>query len=732
MVMKINPIFTDFGIIYQKKLPANAVDIPINHPAYKDIWRRIDDYTDKYYLKEKFKEEELKELKEKYQLYESLLKLDDEVEIFGKVYSDLKEYLKSAESRKERNEYRKNYFLNEIFKISDKLTPEQVAIFNKKPRYSREDCKKDLTIIKEKMENKFSSEILKKYPFECDSDNRIKLELETQADLIIQNKNRIRNNFQKMKRNTNARVFEFEVDTIRNTKLIALKICQLLEKHFGLRYNPKNGIYYISNGEGLFVPFDENNLDITYSSLRNKFKATYSSEGKRKEKQIIMSKNDFFNIAPSYSIVQSESEQDIISFPNCCYDSKLKIIHEFDYRLPRLPMKSCNVNFIFDRDLTGQGGALEEILNYCFDDDSREIIFQYYGRALFEKGFTESQEALLVLGKGDVGKTTFFKTLSKIFNRVPTLSASTFHPGNEFAFGELPGCDFFLMDEITTSKDGFVDTVKEYASGADSLYCNKKYKNPVNLDAEYIPRCIMIGNALPEHVYKESAGLGVLRRFPIIFLKHSILQAKKLTATVTIDEEKKEYPALIKDGETYLIPNPTGKTDDSEAIGQLYKFENNKLIPQKDEKGEPLIGTQGRTNFTIKELDNKRSLEWFLQQVILKYNPSTGKFFSEAESRERFLKAYKPEEWVIKKCVEPHFDSYGHLDEAYKLDAEDLLKEVHELVEKHMLEKTIFIPHNEEITKIIRKTINVNPKIEKSKGKWEFVGLSFDAKKIDE
>ena len=735
MVRKIDPLFADFGITYQEKLPENVEDIPINHPAYKDIWRRIGNYTDKYFLAQKFKEdeEESDELEKKYKIYESMLELDDEIQIFSKVHPDLRKYLKSIGKKGlKQKEYRQNYFLHEIFKISEKLTPEQVAIFNKNPKYSRKDCERDLSTIKEKIENKFSLEIPKKYPFECNLDNRIELELETRADLIIQDKNTIKDNFKEMLRTTKAQIFEFEINSAKNTKEIALKVCQLLEKHFGLRYNPKNGIYYISNGEGMYVPFDETNLDITNAALRDKFIAKYKTkDGKAITKNLIMSKSDFYSIAPAYSIIQSESEQDIISFPNCCYDSKLKIIHEFDYRLPRLPMKSCNVNFIFDRDLTGQGGALEEILNYCFDEKSRDIIFQYYGRALFEKGFTESQEALLVLGKGDVGKTTFFKTLSKIFNKVPTLSASSFHPGNDFAFGELPGCDFFLMDEITTSKEGFVDTIKEYASGADSLYCNKKYKNPVNLDAEYIPRCIMIGNALPEHIYKESAGIGVLRRFPIIFLKHSILKAKKLTATVTIDGKKKEYPAVYGDNSLYLIPNPTEITDNGDARGQLHQFEDNKLIPLTTVTGNAIIGTQSRTNFTLKELNNSRSLEWFLQQVILKYKPSAGKFFSEAESHERFLKAYKPEKWVIQKCVEANFDYYGKLDETYEINVEDLLKDVHEQVEKHMLEKTIFNPFSDDIIKIIKETINLKPEVKNSKGKRLFVGLSFDAEKIN-
>ena len=47
MAANIDPIFKNFGITYKEKIPPDAVDIPVNHPAYKDIWRRIDNYTDK-------------------------------------------------------------------------------------------------------------------------------------------------------------------------------------------------------------------------------------------------------------------------------------------------------------------------------------------------------------------------------------------------------------------------------------------------------------------------------------------------------------------------------------------------------------------------------------------------------------------------------------------------------------------------------------------------------------
>lgn len=734
MVVKIDSIFQNFGITYKEKIPHDAVDIPVDHPAYKDIWRRIDNYTDKYYLVQKFKaDENIEKLQKKHQLLKELLEMDNEMKLFSKIKLKWSNYTFEIQKGSiNKNEANEKFFTEDIFDINDKLTADHVKCFNMRTNYRRKNCIEDLHIVKSKINNVFSEAILNRYPYECNETNRIELELETQADLIIKDRNEIRNNFQDMRRNTKTDPFIFKINPSNKDKSKRLEVCKILEKHFGLRHNPKNGQYYISNGEGMYVLFDQSNLNITYAALRDKFTAQYydAEKGKVVREDLIFNKSSFYNVANEYCIVESESEQNIISFPNCCYDSKAKVIHQFDYRLPRLPMKSCNVNFVFDRDLTGQGGAIEEILNYCFDEDSRDKIFQYYGRALFEKGYTETQEVLLVMGKGNVGKTTFFNTISKIFNRVPTLSASTFHPNNEFAFGELPGCDFFVMDEITSSKKGFVDKVKELTGGTDSILCNKKYKTPIHLDSEYIPRCIMTGNALPKHIYTESAGTGVLRRFPIIFLKNSILKAKKLTAKVTINGKTEKYPAMKKGDNIYLIPYPTDVSKDGEAIGQLYAYHSNQLLPLMDNKGNQIISMQSRTNFTIKELNEDRSLEWFLQQVILKYKPSAGKFFSNAETHERFLKAYNPEKWVVRKCVEAHFDSNERLDENHEITAKDLLKNMHEVVDKLMLERTISNPNSDDLINIIREEINYDPAVKEVKGKRTFVGLTFDASGI--
>ena len=734
MVVNIDPLFQNFGITYKEKIPPDAVDIPVNHPAYKDIWRRIDNYTDKYYLVKKFEADENNEkLQKEYQLLKELLEMDDEMKLFNKIRSKWSNYTFEIQAGNiNKNDAIEKFFTEDIFEINDKLTTDHVKCFNMRTNYRRKHCIEDMNLIENKLNNAFSEAILNKYRYECNEANRIKLELETQADLIIKDRNEIRDNFQDMQRNTKTDPFTFKINPSNKDKSKRLEVCKILEKHFGLRRNPKNSQYYISNGEGMYVPFNHTNLNITYAALRDKFTSQYYDTEKEKmvKEDLIFSKGSFYNIAEEYCVVESESEQNIISFPNCCYDSKAKAIHQFDYRLPRLPMKSCNVNFVFDRDLTGQGGAIEEILNYCFDEDSRDKIFQYFGRALFEKGFTETQEVLLVMGKGNVGKTTFFNTISKIFNKVPTLSASTFNPNNEFAFGELPGCDFFVMDEITSSKKGFVDTVKELTGGSDSILCNKKYKTPIHLDSEYIPRCIMIGNALPKHIYKESAGSGVLRRFPIIFLKNSILKAKKMTAKVTINGRTEEYPTMKNGDNLYLIPYPTDVSKDGEAIGQLYAYHSNQLLPLMDNKGNQIIGMQSRTNFTIKELNEDRSLEWFLQQVILKYKPSAGKFFSNAETHERFLKAYNPEKWVVRKCVEAHFDSNERLDENHEITAKDLLKNMHEVVDKLMLERTISNPNSDDLINIIREEINYDPAVTDVKGKRTFVGLTFDASGI--
>lgn len=320
---------------------------------------------------------------------------------------------------------------------------------------------------------------------------------------------------------------------------------------------------------------------------------------------------------------------------------------------------------------------------------------------------------MFFLGKGGVGKTTFINALSKIFNKVTQMSADKLTPRNKFAFGGLPGADFVVMDEISNAQEGFTEKLKEMSGGSDSVSCEQKNKNPFDLPSEFVPRRIGIGNNLPEFIYDKFTGEGVIRRFCIIFLKKSILEAKKMTKEVngTI------YPitnkgTIIKDGKI---------NKDGDLEGFLYDDNLNPIISQK----EHLTGIQGRTYFEIDELTEQRCLEWFMQQIILHYKPTNKYLLDENAAKEHALMAYLPEKWAAMRWLEPIYDNDGQLDKNEFVKATDLLNKLREDVDGYMLERVIKNPFNPELDDIIRNTLNLPEK-------EEFIGHDKDSENSNE
>lgn len=753
----IDPIFKEMGISFENNLPEDAIDVPIDHPAYKDIWRRIDNYTDKVFLARQFEIDEQKEsgfsndeVQEKYDFLNNLLIINEKIKkessngrdglfkifnhiIYSEKYIEKVDKAQMPESlvkmeledKLKEDKNLKDYISNEIIDYLFK------NFFRK--QVTEQDIIHELTPINNQLNNKFSEAIKKRYPESFKEGNRIKLEKPDTARMIIEDKKKIREDFQNMLPGINYQKFAILIKNAYNTtEGIKTHITRELEKFYGLRFNKKNGLFYFSDGEGMYVPFNADNLGKTFKKVVDRFFIKVKEKDKKtKEERIIdkqyyWTKSEFFKLASEYCIVEVESEKNIIAFPNCAYDIKERKIYDLDYRLPRLPIKQCEVNFIYHKDLNEQGGALKEIFDYCFDEYTKNRIFQHYGKALFERGYTESQDSLFLMGKGNVGKTTFLESLNMIFKNRKLLNAGDFNSNNEFKFGPLAEAEIILLDEISNAnKKIFLEILKLWTGGGESIMCNPKFGRMIQLDSEYVPRMVGTGNNLSQEVYEGAQGVGVLRRFDILFLKHSILEAKRLTVEI----QGKEYPACQKEKETYIILEPTEYTEDKEAIGIAYKFIDGHFIEQFDKDGKPLVIKQGRTYFNQNELRTSETLEWFLQQVILNYRPDVKKQIDEDRLREAFLKAYCPEAWVIKKHVEPHYiETYDfpQLDDSIVISAEELLDKIREVIDENMLEKSISNPNSKEFKEILEKTLEINESFDKiEKGKKYFYGISF-------
>ena len=686
--MKIIKQFQDKGFTYEHAIADNAVSIPVNHHAYNYTWALVDKYTDKKHLFKSFEEYE-----------KDIMKINGRYQLLNKLYEDEDLYLKI---RMWKNEIQQSIISEEgnmsdvgpslLMRVSseygdedwctksflNELKSAKTLLILNDPKALKRAYEQECAPIKIILENRFSEAIWEKYHLDDENQHFIDLPLHSDMQIILNTKQAADSHFLEMKRQ-----LDFDKTKIRMTRSDKAgvaerryKITKLLEKNFNLLYNPKNQSYYISNGQGMMIDFDPKNDKYIFNPLHNKFQEVVNKKDGEHTYDIIFSRPDFYKLAHQYCIAVQEPERFLVGFNNCCYNAEEQKIYELDYRFPRLPMKRSGKNFVFDRDLTGQGGALEKAFNYCLHPDDQDRILTYLGRALFEEGYTEHQEILMFLGKGGTGKTSFATALSQIFNTVASISSDKMSNDNKFAFSQLPTADFLIMDEITNAKPTFIEMMKYMSNGSESLPIELKNQNVFDLPAEYVPMMFCIGNRLNSGLYKKFSESGVSRRFCIIFLKHSVLEAKEV-----LDED-----------------------------GNIIR----------------------RTSYKKSDLMKEHCIEWLLQKVVLHYDKDNGDLLSEDEAERRAKMAAFPEEWVIENFVTVERDEQDTMstdENGNKVYAEDLLKFIRKKINEYMLEGSIKDPSDQRLIRALENGLDmreIKGNYEVGSNKYFFLGVSYD------
>lgn len=685
--MKIIKQFRDKGFTYEHAIADNAASIPVDHHAYNYTWTLVDQYTDKEHLFKSFQDYE-----------KSIMKVDGRYQLLNKLYEDEDLYLQVCIWK---NEIQQNLISEEgnmsdvgpllLMRVSEEYGDEEwctksflselksaktLLILNN-PKELKRAYEQECAPIKIILENRFSEAIWEKYHLDDENRPNIHLPLHSDMNIILNTKQDADSHFLEMKRQ-----LDFNKTQIRMTRgdkagvpERRYKITKLLEKYFNLLYNPKNQAYYISNGQGMMIDFDPKNDKYIFNPLHDKFQEVVSKKDGEHIYDIIFSRPDFYKLAHQYCISIQEPERFLVGFNNCCYNAEEQKIYELDYRFPRLPMKRSGKNFVFDRDLTGQGGALEKVFNYCLEPEDQDRILTYLGRALFEEGYTEHQEILMFLGKGGTGKTSFATALAQIFNTVSSISSDKMSNDNKFAFSQLPTADFLIMDEITNAKPTFIEMMKYMSNGSDSLPIELKNQNVFDLPAEYVPMMFCIGNRLNTGLFKKFSESGVARRFCIIFLKHSILEAKEI----------------------------------------------------KDKDGNVI----GRTSYKKSDLMKENCIEWLLQKVILHYDKDNDDLLSEEEAELRAKMATYPEQWVIENYVNVERDEQDTMmtdEDGTKVYAQDLLNFIISKIDEHMLEGSIKDPTDPRLVRALEKGLNVREvkgNYEIGSNQYYFLGISY-------
>ena len=288
-----------------------------------------------------------------------------------------------------------------------------------------------------------------------------------------------------------------------------------LEKQVGLCEEPYTHNFFYSNGEGRLIPYELNKQFQQYINENTTFVKHSKNQTQYKNGDIINSKVLFEQIPLYCNKVQYRSS-DLVGFNNCFYNVVTGEIINLNPQIPILPLKNTSTElYLDDGNNEIEMNPMKDIFYQCFTEKDRKALLAYIGCALYDKGYTQRQESLYIMGKGGTGKSTITRAISSIFYSVGHQLVTKLTDNNEFGFSMFADSDVVVIDEIQAAKKEFADKMKNI-SGGQALPVEKKHFDTISVPAENVPRVFLIGNNFSKKFYEQSDGAGVKRRILIV------------------------------------------------------------------------------------------------------------------------------------------------------------------------------------------------------------------------
>ena len=284
-----------------------------------------------------------------------------------------------------------------------------------------------------------------------------------------------------------------------------------LEKQVGLCEEPNTHNFFYSNGEGRLVPYELNRQFLQYVNENTTF-VKYGKKNQYKSGDIINSKVLFEEI-PLYCNKVQYRNPNLVGFNNCFYDVvNGKIVH-LNTQAPILPLKNTKTELYLHTEI--EENPMQDIFENCFTEEDKRTLLAYIGCALYDKGYTQRQESLFIMGRGGTGKTTLTRAICSIFYSVGHQLVTKLTDNNQFGFSMFADSDVVVIDEIQSAPKEFAEKMK-VISGGEALPVEKKHYDTISVPAENVPRIFFIGNNFSKKFYEASDNPGVKRRILII------------------------------------------------------------------------------------------------------------------------------------------------------------------------------------------------------------------------
>ncbi|RAP50015.1 MAG: hypothetical protein BZ138_07025, partial [Methanosphaera sp. rholeuAM270] len=239
----------------------------------------------------------------------------------------------------------------------------------------------------------------------------------------------------------NIRVSGFNKDDIQSS------LARELEKQVGLCEEPNTHSFFYSNGEGRLVPYELNRQFLQYINKNTTF-VKVGKTNQYKKGDIINSKVLFEDV-PLYCNKIQYRNPNLVGFNNCFYDVVNGETVQLNTKAPMLPLKNTKTELYLDAKI--EWNPMQHIFEQCFTEKDRKTLLAYIGCALYDKGYTQRQESLFIMGKGGTGKTTLTKAICSIFYQVGHQLVTKLTDKNQFGFSMFADSDVVVIDEIQSA-----------------------------------------------------------------------------------------------------------------------------------------------------------------------------------------------------------------------------------------------------------------------------------------
>ena len=286
-----------------------------------------------------------------------------------------------------------------------------------------------------------------------------------------------------------------------------------LQKQLGLCSEFYSRNFYYSNGEGRLIPFKEDRNVLGY--IQNN--TTFVKLGKSNQylHGNIIDSDDLFKKIPKYVSKVQYRNGELVGFNNVFYNISEGKIEKLNPQAPILPLKNTKTELYLNTDEDGniieiEDNAMKHIFNKCFRKEDKEALLAYIGCCLYDKGYTQRQESVFLLSRGNTGKTTLIRAICEIFYNWESQLVTKLSD-ERFGFSMFADNDIVIVDEIQSAKKDFAEVLKNVSTGSN-MAIEKKGIDTINLPAENVPRIFFIGNEFSKDLYHASAGEGVFRR----------------------------------------------------------------------------------------------------------------------------------------------------------------------------------------------------------------------------